>query len=104
MRLRYVKARNFLSFEDITIPLDKSINIIVGPNNSGKTNLARTLKLMVDSIRGNVRGLDFTSFLHNISERSFRLEIGYELDTKEKEDILKFINVYFFRLSFYFGN
>ena len=50
MRIRYIKARNFLSFKDVKIPLNEDLNIIVGPNNSGKTNIVRALELVADII------------------------------------------------------
>jgi len=93
MRIRYIKAKNFLSFKDVEIPLDKDLNIIVGPNNSGKTNVARALKLVADIIDGK-RDFDFMSFLHDQNERYFRLEISYELSKEEKQDIEKFMSIY----------
>ncbi len=93
MRIRYIRAKNFLSFKDVEIPLDKDLNIIVGPNNSGKTNIARALKLVADIIDGK-RDFGFMGFLHDQNERYFRLEVGYELNEGERHDVMKFINVY----------
>lgn len=43
MELGRVRIRNFLSFgEDVTVDLS-SLNFIVGPNASGKTNFLRAL-------------------------------------------------------------
>ena len=94
MRIRYIKAKNFLSFKDVEIPLDNDLNIIVGPNNSGKTNVARALKLVADIIDNKKGEYDLLSFLHDPNERYFRLEIGYELSEEEKQDIIKFIDIY----------
>ena len=53
MYLEQIHVRNLLSFEDILLSFGK-YNVIVGPNNSGKTNLLRIL----DMISKNGR-LDF---------------------------------------------
>jgi len=93
MRLLYLKAKNFLSFRDITIPLDEDLNIIVGPNNSGKTNVVRALKLIADVVDGEkIEGI---YFLHDRNNRYFRLEVGYELSEEERRDIAKFLEVYY---------
>lgn len=39
MHLSMVEIRNFRSFEDLTIKLQAGLNVLVGRNNTGKTNL-----------------------------------------------------------------
>jgi AAA15 family ATPase/GTPase len=47
MKLRCLKAKNVLSFGDEGIELEfNPYNVIVGPNDSGKTNLFRVLNLI----------------------------------------------------------
>lgn len=44
MKLRYLRARDVLSFGDEEIKLEfGDFNVIIGPNDSGKTNLFRAL-------------------------------------------------------------
>ena len=47
MKLCYLKARNVLSFGDDGVELEFSpFNVIAGPNDSGKTNIFRVLRLI----------------------------------------------------------
>jgi recombinational DNA repair ATPase RecF len=41
MRLFSLAATDFLSFKQIDLDLSDGLSVIVGPNGSGKTNLAR---------------------------------------------------------------
>ncbi|WP_322798971.1 AAA family ATPase, partial [Thermoflexus sp.] len=53
MRILQMQARNFFSFENLDLKLDPGLTVIVGPNGSGKTNLARLLRMAVDVCLGN---------------------------------------------------
>ena len=52
MRVKNIQVRNFLSFgeEEQSLEFD-SINTIVGPNNSGKTNVFRALSLVGELLK-----------------------------------------------------
>ena len=50
MYLEQVYVRNLLSFDEAMIPFGK-YNVIVGPNNSGKTNLLRILNMFSENER-----------------------------------------------------
>ncbi|MCW4005914.1 MAG: AAA family ATPase [Candidatus Bathyarchaeota archaeon] len=85
MKLRYLKAKNILSFGDEEVEINfGSFNTIAGPNNSGKTNLLRALQLI-----GNA--FDYRNpawegiFFKGDKEKPFRLEVGVELDDDELE-------------------
>ncbi len=45
MRILEIGARDFLSFDQLNLKLDPRITVIVGPNGSGKTNMARILQM-----------------------------------------------------------
>jgi energy-coupling factor transporter ATP-binding protein EcfA2 len=45
MRITRIAARGILSFEDLDLPFDKRLTVIVGPNGSGKSNLGKILEL-----------------------------------------------------------
>ena len=48
MRIESITIKNLLSFKDSRFNFSQ-YNVIVGPNNAGKTNLVRILKALVDS-------------------------------------------------------
>ena len=43
MILTHLRLRNFRTYESLDLPLDKGLNIIVGPNAVGKSNLAEAI-------------------------------------------------------------
>ena len=45
--LKRVSIQNFKSLKDVTLDLQK-VNLLIGPNNSGKTNFLKALKLLAD--------------------------------------------------------
>lgn len=51
MRLTGVRIGNLLSYMDASFEL-KGYNVIVGPNNAGKTNLLRILHMARDKLGG----------------------------------------------------
>ncbi|HLB66298.1 MAG TPA: DNA replication and repair protein RecF [Candidatus Saccharimonadales bacterium] len=55
MALVSIRLRNFRTYKDETFELDPGVNIIVGPNTSGKTNLLEALQLI--TIGKSHRGL-----------------------------------------------
>ena len=49
MHIKQVHVKNILSFKDAEFPLDR-YTVIVGPNNSGKTNLLRILEMVAEEM------------------------------------------------------
>lgn len=50
--LKRVSIQNFKSLKDVTLDLQK-VNLLIGPNNSGKTNFLKALAKCNSLIRGN---------------------------------------------------
>lgn len=48
MYISEITVKNFRNFEDETVLLNPGLNVIIGHNNSGKTNLLRALQLVFD--------------------------------------------------------
>lgn len=49
MFISKLKIQGFRNFQDSTIEFNDGINIIIGPNNSGKTNLIKAIALILNS-------------------------------------------------------
>ncbi|MEM0444107.1 MAG: AAA family ATPase [Candidatus Caldarchaeum sp.] len=46
MKLRRIRLRNWKSFKDTAVELNDGLNVLVGPNTSGKTNLLEAFKFL----------------------------------------------------------
>ncbi|MFP4202070.1 MAG: DNA replication/repair protein RecF [Candidatus Acetothermia bacterium] len=58
MKVQEVKLRNFRNLADQRINLDPSLNLLFGPNGSGKTNLCEAIAFVStgDNLKGNRQG------------------------------------------------
>ena len=56
--LKQIRLQNFLSFKDLTIDFNSGLNILVGINGAGKSNLFRALDLLKEGV-SNKRLKDF---------------------------------------------
>lgn len=100
VRLLCAKISNLYSYDQIgTSPADKSepisfsnINVIVGPNDSGKSNIFRAIKLLVDSMRA-----DYTLTNSDIfsDQAAPKLDAEFQLSDKEAGVLLDFLGVYY---------
>jgi energy-coupling factor transporter ATP-binding protein EcfA2 len=60
-----IKARNFRSLESVDVSLGQ-LNVLVGPNGSGKTNLLRVLEFLATTVRYDLSAAldDWRGFEH----------------------------------------
>lgn len=58
MYISKVIIQNFKNFKNTEIEFNEGINVIIGPNNSGKTNLLKALALVLDKNRQNKLGVE----------------------------------------------
>ena len=70
--LKRVSIQNFKSLKDVTLDLQK-VNLLIGPNNSGKTNFLKALEGF-SIIEQTIEALEAVSFKHQ------RVNIIYEFD------------------------
>lgn len=64
MYVSKISMRNFRNFKDCKIELNDGINVIIGPNNSGKTNFLKAISLILDSSQIKRLGVeDFNKFI-----------------------------------------
>ncbi|MHB1646800.1 MAG: hypothetical protein EVG15_08875 [Candidatus Acididesulfobacter diazotrophicus] len=100
MKINSIKLKNFLSFGEEETFLDNlgNLNIIVGPNNSGKTNIFRTLSLAKKIINSTNpipdETIQYYFHLNNKSEKS-NITIEFSISDNKKDIILDIFNFIF---------
>ncbi|BBI32920.1 ATP-dependent nuclease [Cohnella abietis] len=72
MYISKIALENFRNFKSKEIEFNDGVNVIIGHNNAGKTNLIKALGLVLDS-QGTKR-LDIDDFNKNISLRELKVE------------------------------
>jgi predicted ATPase len=77
--LQKVSIQNFKSLKDVTLELQK-VNLLIGPNNSGKSNFLKALELWGKYISSQSEQNRFVKTTNDLEEFSF----------KKKKDDLKF--------------
>lgn len=53
MYLQQVKIKNFRNLKDVTIKLRQGLNVLVGRNNVGKTNLFHAIRHALSAVQGD---------------------------------------------------
>ena len=94
MHIREIEANNLYSFKHKTsIQFDSKSKILVGPNNSGKSNVFRLLKLIVAELDHPGAELHLSDSFSDRSKISLR--IGLYFTEQERLAIIDFLNIYF---------
>lgn len=80
MKIAKVKITNFKCYEDtFTLDLNDGLNVIVGPNESGKTTILEAIHLaLTGQVHGRLLRNDLTSYLFNLAAQNKYLQ---SLDT-----------------------
>ena len=91
MYISKIEIENFRNFSNATIKLNFGLNIIIGHNNSGKTNLLKALQLIFDrDLRGKPTIDDFNRSYENFEEPP---KISIAATIAEREDLVDDKNV-----------
>lgn len=69
MFISKIAISNFRNFRDVEVEFNNGINVIIGPNNGGKTNLLNALGLIFNS--GQRRRLEIDDFCRNIDIENY---------------------------------
>ena len=93
MYISHIKISNFRNFKDIDIEFNDGINVIIGHNNAGKSNLLKALSLVLDVNKSKRLEIDdFNKLLENkallISPPKISIEVTIKKGTLETEDDL----------------
>ena len=88
MYLRSLHVENFRCLEDVTLDgLDEQVNVLIGPNNSGKSSLFRVLEFLGQVVRGV--GPDGSTILTgNDKSRVLKIVLGFTLRQDERERLV----------------
>ena len=78
--LQKVSIQNFKSLKDVTLELQK-VNLLIGPNNSGKSNFLKALE------RVKCLGFDYSKYLEKVENSSDLAD----LDTRRTPDSRHFV-------------
>lgn len=99
MYLSLVEIENFRSFEALTVSLQPGLNVIVGRNNSGKTNLLHAIRHAIGpaASRGDSLWLDRDDFYKSSAtdetERTIRITLTFsELTNEQRAHFYEVVN------------
>ena len=87
MILRRLKLSNYKSYEEVDLSFDDHVNIIYGPNGSGKTNLLDAIHYLAVS-KSYFPLAD--KYLVKEGQEFFRIEGYYDYDQKKEHLIIKY--------------
>lgn len=85
MYLSKVKIKNYRNFKNTTVLLNPGLNVIIGHNNSGKTNLIKALKLVFDRSSNEKPNID--DFCKEIEDFSTPPSIEVSVFIEKHDDL-----------------
>lgn len=91
MYISSMKIKNYRVYQDLTIDFNEDINIIIGHNNAGKSNLIKAISIFFDS--NTRKNLNIDDFNRKIPLKELKKEapkISIELTIKESKDEEKY--------------
>lgn len=87
MRIKSIRIKNLLSFKDAKFNF-KEYNVIVGPNNAGKTNLVRILRALAD---GNLNNFDLIQKMKRNDGGKPQIQLAVETTDEETRMIMQML-------------
>lgn len=91
MYISNIHIQNYRGFQSLSVDFKDGINILIGPNNSGKSNLLRALALIFDGkSRKQLTVDDFHNgiTLENLKKHSPKITITVILSQSNGEDLM----------------
>jgi predicted ATP-dependent endonuclease of OLD family len=90
MYIKKIKISNFRNFQEASVPFHEGVNVILGHNNSGKSNLLRAIGLVLGFSDGHRLGTSDIFYDTNVATlklQSPRIQITLVLHRSEGEDL-----------------
>ena len=95
MKLKQISLYNLFSFKNRTILFNEPPSVILGPNNSGKSNIFRSIKLLIDELSSSKMN---KSYIFDENSNSI-LTIRLKLNRIETSSLIDFLYIIFIRLT-----
>lgn len=90
MFIKEIKISNFRNFKDASVPFHEGVNVLIGHNNTGKSNLLRAIGLVLgfsDGHRLGTSDLFYETDIAILQQQSPRVKITLILHRSEGEDL-----------------
>lgn len=90
MYIKEIKISNFRNFQEASIPFHEGVNVILGHNNTGKSNLLRAIGLVLgfsDGHRLGTSDIFYDTNVETLKLQSPRIQITLILHRSEGEDL-----------------
>ena len=90
MYIKEIKISNFRNFKEVSIPFHEGVNVIIGHNNTGKSNLLRAIGLVLgysDGRRLGTSDLFYETDVVTLKQRSPHIQIILVLHRSNSEDL-----------------
>lgn len=90
MYIKEIKISNFRNFKKASIPFHEGVNVIIGHNNTGKSNLLRAIGLVLgysDGHRLGTSDLFYETDIATLQQQSPRIQITLVFHRSEGEDL-----------------
>ena len=90
MYIKKIKISNFRNFQEASVPFHEGVNVILGHNNTGKSNLLRAIGLVLGFSDGHRLGTSDIFYDINVATlklQSPRIQITLVLHRSEGEDL-----------------
>lgn len=102
MYIKNIKIKNYRNYSDFEMTFKDGLNVIIGSNNSGKTNLLRAIELISDPDSITIHDFNKNTILNNF-EKLYRneapeIEIEYQIyheiseENTDDESIIKLLS------------
>ena len=90
MFIKEIKISCFRNFKDVTLPFHEGVNVIIGHNNTGKSNLLRAIALVIgynDSRNLRTNDLLYETDIDILKQQSPRIKITIVLHRSNDEPL-----------------
>ena len=102
MYIQNIKIKNYRNFSDFEMTFKDGLNVIIGSNNSGKTNLLRAIELMAKPDSITIHDFNKNTILNNFEKlyktEAPEIEIEYQIyheiseENTDDESIIKLLS------------